>query len=132
MARLKILLAALSGCLLLAGCNANEDGEVYRELLTEALWLQDDNSGSHYFNFTEEGIVYIFPVGSEIGLATEHRYIFDPVENKMAIQGDEYGLYDISKMDTERIVMKETTSSVEMMLCRCKQQVKLPEHKGNK
>lgn len=133
MARIKIFSILFGAALFFSACEKNDDSEVYRELLTEALWMQEygepgATSEACYFDFTDDGVVYVFVVLPGGSYMTEHRYIYDPAAKSMAIEGEGYGLYRVEEISTERIILEEDRAFGNgMVLCRCKDRVEMPE-----
>lgn len=131
--RLKAFVAA-AACLAFVGCKSGQDTSVYRELLVEALWLEEIVSPgggpeAFYYDFQDSGILTIYPVESKtIRPGTDHRFIYDHDNESLAIEG--YGYFLTRDITTDRFVL--SGSKKEIVLVRCREEVELPEKSSDK
>ena len=117
--RLKLFFASAFFCLAVAGCTTEARMSVYKELLIEARWLRNihlpspGEPDSYLLNFLESGTVKIYQIfDGDVREDTvrELRYIYDPDMASMAVE--EYGLYEVKEINTERIVLSGTGHEV--------------------
>jgi len=135
--RLKLLLASAFFCLAVAGCAAEAQMSVYKELLIEVRWLRNiqfpapGDPDSYLLNFLESGSVRIYQIfGGEVREDTvrELRYIYDPDMASMAVE--EYGLYEVKEINVDRIVL--SGMGHEVVLERYKDKDPVEEENDNK
>lgn len=133
MTRLKVFVIGICALAALGSCENDNDKSVYRELLVDALWIQEKvpvpgDAKAYFFSFEETGFVYVYPiVGSTIQEGVELRYIYDTSRETIAIES--YGIYTVEEFDTE--ILRLSGSGQRLELSRVKEDIELPDAKNS-